>query len=84
MGNDIRGKIGLIKKKLERIEKSLYIGLGWVLVFLSSILIFTCLYNCYTTITEKEMLTWHDGMGFLVSISLLLIGILSIAYWKRE
>jgi hypothetical protein len=84
MANNLRGKIVLIKRKLELIEKRLYIGLGWILVFLSSVLIFTFLYNCYEAITGKDTLKRSDGIGFLVSIVLLLIGILSILYWKRE
>jgi hypothetical protein len=84
MKNDIKNSLEWIKKILEETEARLYIGLGWVLIFLSSLLIITFLYRFIKTGSGNEPFRWHDWTGFFVSIVLLIIGILSVVFWNRN
>jgi hypothetical protein len=84
MSSEIRDKLKFIKRKLELIERRIYVILGWILVFLCSLLIITFLYKCFESVSGKDTLNRSDWIGFLVCLVLLIIGIISIVFWKKD
>jgi hypothetical protein len=84
MGNDCNEILKRIKNKLDKVEIKLHVVLGWILVFLTSVVMLGFLCKCYEAVLGKATLNWQDGSGFLVSLVLLVIGIVSIKYWKKE
>ena len=82
MRNDIRGILKWVRNKLELLEKRLCLVLSWVLVFLCSLLIMAFLYTCFEAVLGKTNLNRGEWIGFLVSVVLLVIGIVSIRFWK--
>ena len=84
MNNNFRDILEAIKQKLESVHNKFLAGLGWLLIILCGLVIIAFLYRCFKTVLGRDTLSVSDWLGFLVSMGLLTVGILSVSNRGRS